>query len=454
MFTRLETPNTTTTLRISSLVGEYLDSNELDLSPPYQRARCWKIQQCNIFIDSIMHGWPLPIFTFYTLRPSDPSYATGKRFECVDGQNRLSAIHAFRAGTPLLNDKGKEEWVTWTGQTGKETKQYKDLDVATERGWFDRFVVAVTIIEAPMDMDSRKDMFMRLQNGTRCSVSENLKNSKHPVSQFVYDTGLRDRFRPVALGFLRAAPSEWLDTLVDCTTLYIHRADADPLKSLERVQSEVRNALKGKTFGETSVYNMPVPPADYPALTPLMDQLITVLTAAKAEKVKCHKFHVSLLFLELLTGRAPDSLTPAILRKWFKSHDKIVTDTKEGGGPQAYKVYREQHATLLAALDPPPPAVALVILPHPPTVVRDATWTRYFGESEVGICQCCEGPLKKTGPGDTWDLAHIDARSGGGSNEPENLVPTCKSCNTQCAKKNLKEWCESVHPSAPLLRRE
>ena len=450
-FQRLDTTPNTTNMRLRALLSDW---DETDLSPSYQRARCWKIQQCCDLIDSIMHNWPLPLFTLYKLQATDAAYATGKRYECVDGQNRLCAIHAFRAGTPLTNDKGKEEYVTWAGQTGTEKKQYKDLD-ATERSWFDSFTVSVTTIEAPMDLDSRKAMFMRLQNGTRCAASENLKNSTHPVSQFIARTGLRDKFRPIALGFLRAATGEWLDTLVDCTTLYIHRADADPLESLEREQSEVRAVIKGKSVGMASKYYMPVTEADDATLTPLMDQLIPVLAAAKAEKVKCHKFHVSLLFLELLTGTEPESLTPAILRKWFKSHDKIVTDTKEGGAKQALKVYREQHATLLAALDPPPPpAAALVILPHPPTVVRDATWTRYFGESEAGICQCCEGPLKKTGPGDTWELAHIDARSGGGSNEPENLVPTCKKCNVQCATKNLKEWCESVHPSAPLLRRE
>jgi hypothetical protein len=454
MFKRLATPNTTTNKAISTTCTEFLTSAKLDLSPSYQRPHCWSQRQSNGLIDSIMHNWPLPLFTFYKLQAADPSYATGKRYECVDGQNRLCAIQAFRTGKPLLNNKGKEEWVTWVGQTADKKLRYVDLS-EEEREWFDTYELTLTIIQAPMDLDSRKAMFTRLQDGSKISRSQYYKNKDHPVCQFISRTGLELTFWPVARGFLRAAGGEWHDTLVDCTTLYIHRADADPLKSLERVQSEVRKALDGKMFGPASVYNMQaLSPVDDAALTPLMGQLITVLTRAKAEKVKCHKFHVSLLFLELLTGRATDSLTPAILRKWFKSHDKIVRDTKEGGAPQAYEVYCEQHKTLLAALAPPPPPAPVVILPHPPSAVRDATWTRYFGESEEGTCQCCEGPLKKTGPVSPWDLAHIDARSGGGSNEPENLVPTCVSCNRTCGTRNLKEWCESVHPSAPLLRRD
>lgn len=442
MFKRLTSPNTTTNKAIPSVYTEFLESARLDLSPSYQRARCWSQRQCNGLIDSIMHGWPLPLITFYKLQAADPSYATGKRFECVDGQNRLSAIHAFRAGTPLLNDKtGKEEHVTWAGQTGEKKLRYVDLS-EEERDWFDSYELTLTIIHAPMDLDSRKAMFTRLQDGSKISTAEYVKNTEHPVSQFVSRTGLRDQFLPVATGFMLAAKSEWMDVLVDCATLYLHRTDADPLTSLGRTQADLRAVLKGRPATPGSMYDMPLSAADDATLTPLMTQLIAILAAAKTDKLKCHKFHVSLLFLHILQRHAPPPT--AILQTWFKSAATIVRETKGGVIERALEVYREQQTALLS---PPAASVEESKRRAIPKKKRDALWVRHFGGAGTAACLCCEAPIMFT----RWEQAHVVAVAEGGTNELDNLRPTCVSCNRSCATENLLVWCAREYPRAPLL---
>ena len=443
MFKRLTSPNTTTNKAIPSVYTEFLESARLDLSPSYQRARCWSQRQCNGLIDSIMHGWPLPLMTFYKLQAADPSYATGKRYECVDGQNRLSAIHAFRAGTPLLNDKtGKEEHVTWAGQTADKKLRYIDLS-EEERDWFDSYELTLTIIHAPMDLDSRKAMFTRLQDGSKISTAEYVKNTEHPVSQFVSRTGLRDQFLPVATGLMTGAKGDWMDVLADCTTLYIHRADADPLTSLSRTQADLRAVLKGtKSATPGSNYDMPLSATDDAALTPLFGQLISTLAAAKADKVRCHKFHVVVLFLQLLKGTAAPS-SPA-LHTWFKGHKDIVAATK--AGTPSLTIYHEQ----LAALTAPPAEPEEPKRRSIPKKKRDELWVKHFGGSGKGACLCCEAEILFT----RWEQAHVVAVAEGGSNDLTNLRPTCVSCNRSCGTENLLTWCAREWPAAPLLRSE
>jgi len=55
--------------------------------PDYQREEVWSDIQKRTLIDSILRGWHLPKFYFRKLDEGS--------FECVDGQQRLTAIWEF-----------------------------------------------------------------------------------------------------------------------------------------------------------------------------------------------------------------------------------------------------------------------------------------------------------------------------------------------------------------------
>lgn len=451
-YPRLPTPSKVVTKTIATLHAEFLTGNKLELSPSYQRARCWtQAQNCGI-VNTIMRNWPMPMLTLYKLSPAIPedaaAYAAGVRYECVDGQNRLHAIRAFLEGRSIANDKGVEEAVLWEGQDLKSAKQWREL-TEEEQDWFGSYDVAVSIIQSPMPLEERKAMFTRLQDGSRINRSEYIKNTVHPVSQFTSRTGLRDLLFPALKG-LMAGPTQWMDVIVDCATLWLHRDDADPLAALNRNQAELRKVLECKKAAPAgSVYDMPLTPADDAVLLPLFTALIAALQEAKGAKgVRCHKFHVALLFLQIVrAGEAPAS---SVVRKWFRivSPAELATESKAGKPDNELRAILWEMLSLTldddgsSASEGKPKRRAI------PKKKREQLWGRYFGAALSGVCQCCAAPIAS----DAWEQAHIVAVARGGDNELSNLVPTCVGCNRSCGAEDLREWCAREYPAAPLLQ--
>ncbi len=445
---RPSTPNQITSKTIGTLYAEMLrpGSARLNLKPIYQRARCWKKWQNDGLVGSIMCGRVIPLFAFYKLHSGNEDdttdYEAGIRFECVDGQNRLSAIAAFMSGDPIVNSKGASEPVVWNTPAGP--KHFRDLS-EEEKEWFTNMDLPISIIQAPLTLTQRKEQFTCLQDGSPISQPEYMRNTSHPVSLFISRTGLRDTFDAVVRGPMTGI-GDWLVVLADCITLYLHRGDGDRFAMLNRDSSRLKRVISCKEPAVAdSPYDMQVTKPDDAPLMELFDSLITVLGRVKDKKVKYHKFCVVVLFNQLLVGGE----VPPVERllTWFKSSKAIITDhTKAGGRDVA--LYGILEADLAAEL-PPPPA------PKPkrraiPKKKRDELWAEYFGVATTGVCQCCKGSIK--GPaGGNWHQAHIVAVAAGGKNDLSNLVPTCASCNLSCGDENLSDWCEREWPEAPFL---
>jgi hypothetical protein len=300
-----------------------------------------------------------------------------------------------------------------------------------------------------MPLEERKAMFTRLQDGSRINRSEYIKNTVHPVSQFTSRTGLRDQLFPVLKG-LMAGPTQWMDVIADCATLWLHRADANPLAALNRNQPELRKVLECKKVAPVgSVYDMPLTPADDAVLLPLFTALIAALQEAKSAKgVRCHKFNVVLLFLHIaLNGEAPPT---AAIRSWFRlvSSAEIVADGKAGKADhEIYAILWEMLSLTLdddgsSASEGKPKRRAI------PKKKREQLWARYFGAALSGVCQCCAAPIAA----DAWEQAHIVAVAHGGDNDLSNLAPTCVGCNRSCGAEDLRDWCAREYPAAPLLQ--
>lgn len=64
--------------------------------PDFQREEVWPDKKKRLLIDSILRGWHLPKFYF---RKVDE-----QSFECVDGQQRLTAIYEFFDNKLEMND--------------------------------------------------------------------------------------------------------------------------------------------------------------------------------------------------------------------------------------------------------------------------------------------------------------------------------------------------------------
>jgi hypothetical protein len=247
------------------------------------------------------------MLTFYKLQSTDPGYASGFRYECVDGSNRLSCLSGFFRG---------DTHIFWTAEDGSK-KAYATLP-EDDKEYFESYPITITIIQSPMTLDERKAMFTRLQDGTKISAAEKVKNSEHPICQFVSRTGLRDRFYPVAEDFMAGHKGEWMNVLADCATLYITREDEESRYAcLDRSVATLKDELNLKHAPRYTLAE-----ADVAPLMAVFDQLLTFLAAVKGLPLTkapiCHKFQVEVLFGMILHGDplpTPERAALSFIRK-------------------------------------------------------------------------------------------------------------------------------------------
>lgn len=121
--------------------------------PDFQREEVWPDNKKRLLIDSILRGWHLP--KFYFRKVDDNS------FECVDGQQRLSAIFKFFDNQLMLNP-----------ETAKRVRgsKYEELpdDISDS---FDDFEIEIEEIDDATD-EELEELFKRLQLGTPLNTAE------------------------------------------------------------------------------------------------------------------------------------------------------------------------------------------------------------------------------------------------------------------------------------------
>ncbi len=71
-----------------------------------------------------------------------------------------------------------------------------------------------------------------------------------------------------------------------------------------------------------------------------------------------------------------------------------------------------------------------------PSDTRSKVWRQWCGNLMDGRCFCCENEITY----EKWHCGHITARAKGGGIEPENLRPTCHTCNLSMGTMNMYEY--------------
>lgn len=183
---------------IKTIYSEYLEDNSLLLTPEYQRGLCWSQEKMNAFIDTIMKGWIVPNYVIYELSSKERK-TTEHNYECVDGQHRLTTLKWYIEGTELLNTK---KYIYWT-HNGEHVfynlseSKLKEMSVKKkikcrnltrdEKLSFDKFQMSFHIIESRhgLNINTKCDIFNRLQNGEKITPSEKLKNSSNIITSFI-----------------------------------------------------------------------------------------------------------------------------------------------------------------------------------------------------------------------------------------------------------------------------
>ena len=67
--------------------------------------------------------------------------------------------------------------------------------------------------------------------------------------------------------------------------------------------------------------------------------------------------------------------------------------------------------------------------------IRDATWIKYHGDKDEGICYCCNKKIERYNAG--WHCCHVHSEVTGGEISVENLRVGCSGCNLSMSDQNL-----------------
>ncbi len=144
--------------------------------PDFQREEVWAENKKRLLIDSIIRGWHLPKFYFRKL--DDAS------FECVDGQQRLSAIFEFFDDRLELDE-----------DTAKRVgaKMYTELPDQISDA-IDDFEIEIEEIEDASD-EELEELFKRLQLGTPLNTAEKINAIAGDLRDFCHDMADKSFFQ-------------------------------------------------------------------------------------------------------------------------------------------------------------------------------------------------------------------------------------------------------------------
>jgi hypothetical protein len=163
----------------------------LQVNPEYQRGEKWSSDQQKRLIDSIMRGYPLPIFYLHKIEKGIGDYRSVV-LEIIDGQQRIKAIHDFAEGAfelfdPVL-DARQARFPNYILNEHCDWARRKFDDLSDELR--DRFLdTKLTVFEIETtNPHQARDLFIRLQAGTPLSNQEKRDAWPGSLNEFILKT--------------------------------------------------------------------------------------------------------------------------------------------------------------------------------------------------------------------------------------------------------------------------
>ncbi|HET7212257.1 MAG TPA: DUF262 domain-containing protein [Terriglobia bacterium] len=144
--------------------------------PDFQREEVWPDKKKRLLIDSILRGWHLPKFYFRKLDEGT--------FECVDGQQRLTAIWEFFDDVLQLDEDAAK-------RVGGERYSLLPDDVSDD---FDDFEIDIEEIEDATDGEL-EELFKRLQLGTPLNTAEKINAIQGELRDFCHEMAAKPFFK-------------------------------------------------------------------------------------------------------------------------------------------------------------------------------------------------------------------------------------------------------------------
>ena len=443
---------------IGSLIQKVIN-DEIGIHPKYNRQPKWSQSQYSEYINSKMTNGIIPGIVLYKYQPGDIRMLPTHNSECFDGQNRLSCdLHYFK-GIPIISNKSTfmiywyhaetETYVFYdkTPDTEAWALKYDDRRVgymtSEEKSQFNGFGIDVKYIENPMSFETRCREFAKLQNGTKVTGSDLFKNIIDiPIIHFMMVQGFEYRFSKIFSSSLTVNHSEyWTQNFIRMFLLTISN-ETEHRNILLLNDKEISRLIKKKSVKLTNLMD------GFEVFESKVKEVNTLLTEYLPD-VKLPPTYFHTLFACLFTSENNMSLNvlSQFVRKWVKSCPK--DDLKLWQAPKTierlpFLIDRcildiEQHFDTILYGNVPE------IEKPVSSYARLEIWNRDHGDNEKVDCPMgCGRQMTKR----RHHCAHRIARANGGSNEPDNLISTCVSCNLEMGTMSTDEWREIVTGSS------
>lgn len=180
---------------IKYIYDTYLKNDgEVDLSPSYQREFSWTNDKQDLFIDSVVNNYIIPPIILIKLNKKSKH-----RYECMDGQHRLTVLKHYIEGTPInknsphyikyLRKEDDKQIDVFYKQTEELEKYQKNKRYMTDNelnSFNDKKLIVIKISNFDKKMDEtfdkiKNEMFLRLQKGERVTGTDILRNYDTPL---------------------------------------------------------------------------------------------------------------------------------------------------------------------------------------------------------------------------------------------------------------------------------
>lgn len=157
--------------KINNLFKAAYKRHEIFVNRKYQRKLVWTLQEKQAFIDTLLRGYPVPLFLFAKTKD-------GKEREIIDGLQRLDAIFSFIKNEFPVMWEGKEQYCNKTAlfcprESFKQKKPVLDFDLCMT---FGEYELPTTTTDFA-DTDTINEIFKRINSFGRKLARQELRQA-------------------------------------------------------------------------------------------------------------------------------------------------------------------------------------------------------------------------------------------------------------------------------------
>jgi hypothetical protein len=444
-------PPSATNTCLRSLYDMYLyDDRSLNRRPPYQRNLCWMPEQKSNLIDTVMTGCPMPIFLLYMFNDVN---------ECIDGQNRLTAIKEYmeQGADPFpwkiitSDDEDKpvkveyvfykkndeiDAYITTKSKKARKTpiKEYRYMTEQEVRR-FDSYEVVLQKIQVNLSLDQRKEIFTRWQSGRPITQCDKFKNEDFPFCKLILEHGLEKSCADKVSELLKSGKDNWVWDVYRMLLVFMNTENIISFSALNTIATRVNIS---KPSGQYDITN--------DTYKECVDKLLRFIDAnpfLKELPNKMKKLSFIISFAHIWFKKNPDERKIMETKEFLDSIVEKCEDMKFNtlnNGPHSTELL-DTYPKIKAECDEL--VSEKIQLPYKKKIkiseaLKTSVWNKYVGEL-IGSKECLCCGISKMSSRD-FHCSHVIAEAKGGSTTLDNLRPTCAKCNLSCSTKNLREF--------------